>query len=206
MRHTVSLAISAGLVKRMERTRPWYFRTSSDIVKEAKETGGSRTATESQFFNGADEGGLSEEAMGAVSDGYREASATCPTLGAPEATPTLPPRASGGTTRCGQGSTDPLCPPPGMGIANYGCDCPCPRHTEETHGKVKMRRLNSRAVGWEGTSSDTTCTRGRNHRSIHEDDSSLIQCELNAMGQKDSDMHDTADDGHPLSTSCTVLP
>ena len=40
VRHTVSLAISAGLVKRMERTRPWYFKTSSDIVKEAKETGG----------------------------------------------------------------------------------------------------------------------------------------------------------------------
>ena len=40
MRHGLSLAISAGLVKRMEKTRPWYFKTSSDIVKEAKETGG----------------------------------------------------------------------------------------------------------------------------------------------------------------------
>ena len=38
IRHGLSLAISAGLVARLESTRPGYLKTSSNIVKEAKET------------------------------------------------------------------------------------------------------------------------------------------------------------------------
>jgi len=39
VRHGLSLAISAGLVTRLESTRPGYLKTSSNIVKDAKETG-----------------------------------------------------------------------------------------------------------------------------------------------------------------------
>ena len=39
VRHGLSLAISAGLVTRLEATRPGYLKTSSNIVKDAKETG-----------------------------------------------------------------------------------------------------------------------------------------------------------------------
>merc|ERR1712096_262049 len=39
IRHGLSLAISAALVTRLNKTRPGYLRTSSSIAKEAKETG-----------------------------------------------------------------------------------------------------------------------------------------------------------------------
>ena len=38
VRHGLSLAISAAVVKRLETTRPGYLKTSSEIAKEAKET------------------------------------------------------------------------------------------------------------------------------------------------------------------------
>ena len=38
VRHGLSLAISAAIVKRLETTRPGYLKTSSEIAKEAKET------------------------------------------------------------------------------------------------------------------------------------------------------------------------
>ena len=38
MRHGLSLAISAAVVKRLDTTRPGYLKTSSEIAKEAKET------------------------------------------------------------------------------------------------------------------------------------------------------------------------
>jgi hypothetical protein len=39
IRHTISLAISAALVSRLEKTRPGYLRTSSNIAKDARGTG-----------------------------------------------------------------------------------------------------------------------------------------------------------------------
>merc|ERR1719322_1309970 len=39
VRHGLSLAISAAIVARMEKTSPGYLKTSSQIVQEAKETG-----------------------------------------------------------------------------------------------------------------------------------------------------------------------
>merc|ERR1719495_2433819 len=39
IRHGVSLAISAAVVARLQKTKPGYLKTSSVIVKEAKETG-----------------------------------------------------------------------------------------------------------------------------------------------------------------------
>ena len=37
VRHTLVLALSTGLVARLEKTKPGYLKTSSDIVAEAKE-------------------------------------------------------------------------------------------------------------------------------------------------------------------------
>jgi len=39
LRHGISLGISAGVVAKLEDTRPGYLKTSSDIVQDAKETG-----------------------------------------------------------------------------------------------------------------------------------------------------------------------
>ena len=39
VRHGLSLAISAAIVARLEKTNPGYLKTSSQIAKEAKETG-----------------------------------------------------------------------------------------------------------------------------------------------------------------------
>merc|ERR1719422_2006356 len=39
IRHGLSLAISAAIVARLEKTSPGYLKTSSQIAKEAKETG-----------------------------------------------------------------------------------------------------------------------------------------------------------------------
>ena len=39
VRHGLSIAISAAVVSKLEKTRPGYLRTSSSIAKEARETG-----------------------------------------------------------------------------------------------------------------------------------------------------------------------
>ena len=39
VRHGLSIAISAAVVSRLEKTRPGYLKTSSSIAKEARDTG-----------------------------------------------------------------------------------------------------------------------------------------------------------------------
>ena len=80
--------------------------------------------------------------MRAASDGYRDASATPHISVAPQ-----------GVSKS-QGS---LCSPLLLGVANYECDCSCPRQTQVASEDNKRRKIVGKCTQLSGTQMSNAC-------------------------------------------------